>query len=80
MNFAREKNLIHPTQIGFIPGNRTADHILTLKTLHDKYVKQSENGKIYACFVDFKKAFDSVWHQGLYSKLLENKIGGHFYD
>jgi hypothetical protein len=80
MNFAREKNLIHPTQIGFIPGNRTADHILTLKTLHDKYVKQSENGKIYACFVDFKKAFDSVWHQGLYSKLLENKMGGHFYD
>jgi hypothetical protein len=52
-----------------------ADHILTLKTLHDKYVKQSENGKIYACFVDIKKVFDSVWHQGLYSKLLENKIG-----
>jgi hypothetical protein len=60
MNFARENNLIHPTQIGFIPGNRTADHILTVKTLHDKYVKQSENGKIYACFVDFKKAFDSI--------------------
>jgi hypothetical protein len=55
MNFAREKNLIHPTQIGFIPRNRTADLILTLKTLHEKYVKQSENGKIYACFVDLKK-------------------------
>ena len=36
--------------------------------------------KIYACFVDFKKAFDSVWHQGLYYKLLQNKIGGRFYD
>lgn len=21
-------------------------------------------GKIYACFVDFRKAFDSVWHKG----------------
>jgi hypothetical protein len=63
-----------------MPGNRTADHILTLSTLHDKYVKQNENGKIYACFVDFKKAFDSVWHQGLYYKLLENQIGGHFFD
>jgi hypothetical protein len=29
--------------------------------------------------VDFKKAFDSVWHEGLFLKLLENKIDGHFY-
>jgi hypothetical protein len=38
------------------------------------------NKKIYACFVDFKKAFDSVWHDGLFYKLLDNKIGGRFYD
>ena len=25
--------------------------------------------KLFACFVDFKKAFDSVWHAGLYKKL-----------
>jgi hypothetical protein len=60
------------------PGNRTADHILTLKTLHDKYTTQN-NEKIYTSFVDFKKAFDSVWHEGLYLKLLENGIGGRFY-
>ena len=63
-----------------MPGNRTADHILTLKTIHDIYVKQHSNEKIYACFVDFKKAFDSIWHDGLFLKLLENKIGGRFYD
>ena len=80
MNYATANQLIHPTQIGFIPGNRTADHPFTLKTLHDKHVKQNNGGKIYACFVDFKKAFDSVWHQGLYYKLLQNKIGGRFYD
>ena len=80
MNFVNEKQLIHPTQIGFMPGNRTADHILTLKTLHDKYVKQSEKEKIYACFVDFRKAFDSVWQQGLFYQLIKNNIGGHFYD
>jgi hypothetical protein len=71
MNFINEKKLIHQSQIGFIPGNRTADHSLTLRTLHDKFVKQNENEKIYACF---------VWHQGLFYQLLENKIGGHFYD
>ena len=26
------------------------------------------------CFVDFQKAFDSVWHNGLSYKVLENKI------
>ena len=80
MTYVNENEIIHPCQIGFITGNRTADHVLTLKTLHDKYVKQHNNGKIYACLVDFKKAFDSVWHDGLFSKLLENKIGGRFYD
>ena len=80
ISFVKTKNLIHPSQIGFMPGNRTADHIFTLKTLHDKYVCQNNNEKIYACFVDFKKAFDSVWHEGLFLKLLQNKIGGQFYD
>ena len=79
MNFANEKKLVHPTQIGFMPGNRTADHVLALKTLHDNYIKKSENEKIYACFVDFRKAFDSVWHQALFYRLIKNNIGGHFY-
>ena len=80
MSYTEQEKIIHHSQIGFMPGNRTADHILTLKTIHDKYVKQHSNEKIYACFVDFKKAFDSIWHDGLFLKLLENKIGGRFYD
>ena len=80
INFANEKKLIHRTQIVFMPGMRTADHILTLKSLHDKYIKQSNNKKIYACFVDFRKALDSVWPQGLFYQLIKNNIGGHFYD
>ncbi len=56
MKFSKEKELFHPSQIGFIPGNRTADHIPTLKTLHNKYTTQN-NEKKYTCFVDFKKAF-----------------------
>ena len=46
-------------------------------TLIDKYMPRKE--KIYACFVDFKKAFDSVWHEGLQYKLLEIGIGSCFY-
>ena len=38
------------------------------------------NGKIYTCFVDFKKAFDSVWRQALLYKILKLGIGGNFYN
>jgi hypothetical protein len=78
-DFTQENDLVHHSQIGFQSGHRTADHVFTLKTLIDKHVTQNKNNKIYACFADFKKAFDSVWHEGLYSKLLKYKIVGNFY-
>ena len=31
------------------------------------------------CFVNFQKAFYSVWYNGLLYKLIDNKIGGKFY-
>ena len=66
-------NILHKSQIGFLPNNRTADHVLTLRTLIDKYVN-CHHEKVYACFVDFRKAFDSVWHDGLLYKLLQNNV------
>ena len=47
-------NTLHKPQIGFLPNNRTADNVFTLRALIDKYV-HNHKGKIYACFVDFKK-------------------------
>ena len=35
-----------------------ADLLITVKTLIDKYL--SQNKKLYLCFVDFKKAYDTV--------------------
>ena len=51
LNYTTENDIIHP-QIGFFPGNRTADHIFTLRTLHEKYVLNSNRGKLYLCSVD----------------------------
>ena len=34
----------------------------------DKYL--SENKKLYFCFVDFMKAYDSIWHEALFEKFL----------
>ena len=78
-HYVKENDLIHQSQIGFQSGHRTADHILTIKTLLDKKMNTNRNDKVYACFIDFKKAFDSVWHQGLLFKLLKNKIDGKLY-
>ena len=68
--FVIEQDILHEAQIVFLPGHRTSDHIFTLRTLIDKYVKQVLRGKLYTCFIDFRKAFDSIWHDGLLYKLL----------
>ena len=64
----------------FLPNNRTADRVFTLRTLIlDKYVYNHKEN-IYARFENFKKAFDSVWHVGLLHKLLQINVGGCFYN
>ncbi len=66
-------------KFGFLLKCRTSDHIFTLQILIDKYVHQNK-GNIFAYFIDFKKAFDSIWHEGLYLKLIDSGIGGKLYD
>ena len=74
-SFCTENGLIHKNQIGFQKNCRTTDHIFTRKTLVKKYVTVGKE-KLYTCFVDFQKAFDSVWHKGLFHKLSNNGISG----
>ena len=68
VNFLKSENTINKSQIGFMRGNRSTDHILTLKSIVNKYVNDSKT-KLYTCFVDFRKAFDSVNQQKLFYKL-----------
>ena len=77
-----KKKIYTPYQIAFRKGRRTSDHIFVMHTMLDKYVKGKESGqnKLYVCFVDLKKAFDSVWRDALLYKLLELEIGGRFLD
>ena len=70
--------LINREQIGFQKNNKTSDHILTLKAVVNKYVVDQKGKKLYTCFVDFQKAFDSVWHDGLFRKLENKGINGNF--
>ena len=74
--FLQNNQTINKAQIGFLKGNRTTDHILTLKAIINKYVHDGK-GKLYACFVDFRKAFDSLSHQKLFLKMRKNGLNGN---
>ena len=37
-----------------------------------------KNNKLFTCFVDFSKAFDSIWRQALIEKLRNIGIHGPF--
>ena len=78
-NFSNNHKILHRYQTGFLAGHRASEHIFSLRTLIDQHVTHSARGKLYTCFVDFKKAFDSIWHQGLLYKLVKYNIGGTFY-
>ena len=63
-------------QIGFRSKHRPTDLILRLKSVINKYVYEKKR-KIYTRFIDFRKAFDSIWHEGLFSELQGNNINGN---
>ena len=60
-------------QAGFRKNHRTTDHIFLLKKIVTTYI--SQNKYLYTCFVDFSKAFGSIWRKGLIEKI--SKIGIH---
>ena len=64
-----EHNIIHNNQIGLRKGYGTSDHVFVLKSLIDLYTKNDK--KVYACFVDFQKAYDTIWRNGLFYKLMK---------
>ncbi len=70
--------IIPVNQIGFKKSSRTSDHVLTLKAIIDKFVNKLPRGNLYSCFVDFKKAFDSISRRALFYKMLKVGIGGNF--
>ena len=72
------ENLFADQQFGFRQNHRTTDSIFVLKTLISKYLNKKKQ-KIFACFVDLRKAFDSLWHNGLLYKLKLNGIGKKYY-
>ena len=77
--FALEHNILSPNQLGFVQMNRTSDPHIILNNIVRKYC-HIKGKKIYGCFVDFSKAFDSVPRDILLRKLLDRGINGKVFE
>ena len=62
---------------GFRSGYSSVDHVFTLQVLTE-LLKQKKK-KLFCLFVDYNKAFDSVWRVGLWLKKLGNGINGKLF-
>ena len=72
--FCEQNFILNEIQAGFRKGYSTADHVFVLKHLMDLF--KSRNKKLFCCFVDYTKAFDSIWREALWHKLISNGIQG----
>ena len=79
LKLVEDNKILSKAQLGFLPGNRTSDALLTLHNLIDYYCKKNKKF-LFGCFVDFSKAFDSIPRNILFKKLLSYNINGKFYD
>ena len=66
---------VHYAQFGLIPGYGTSDAICALYSVIAKTLRKGK--RLYCCFVDYVKVFDSVFHYILWHKLLKCGISGN---
>ena len=78
LNFRETMCPDYPNQLGFRSGAQCSDHILTLNTIIEKYVRLGKK-RLFVCFVDYRKVFDTVCRDALLFKLKEIGIAGNFF-
>ena len=61
------EHIIAEEQAGFRAGRSTTEQIFNLRILCEKYLQHQQN--LYHVFIDFKKAFDKVWHAALWATM-----------
>ena len=69
------EEIIAEEQAGFRAGRSTTEQILNLRTLYEKYLQHQLN--LYHVFIDFKKAFDRVWHAALWETMRKYNISAN---
>ena len=67
------EEIIAEEQAGFRRGRSTTEQIFNLRVLCEKYSQHQQH--IYHMFIDFKKAFDKVWHDALWATMKRYNMG-----
>ena len=73
-NYLESMDVLSEVQGGFRTSHRCEDHIFTLKSVAACRLK--ENKTTHIAFLDFRKAFDSVWRNGLLKSVWLSGIRG----
>ena len=76
-NFSDETDLVTKSQAGFRAGYSTQDNIFILYSLITLYLSMKK--KLFCCFINFKKAFDTIWRARLWQTLINSNIHGEMF-
>jgi len=78
MSFLKRNKILYDLQFGFRTGHSTS---LALIDIHDRIQDALDSGKcVLGLYIDLKKAFDTVNHSILMTKLEHYGIRGHVHD
>ena len=75
--WAENNNVLTDYQFGFRQHRSTIDCVFILQSLLYK-VLYKEKRKLYCAFIDFRKAFDLVYRNGIWYKLLQDNVSTKF--
>ena len=64
---SKAEELLSEEQAGFRAGRSTVEQIFNCRVLIEKHLQHQKD--LFHNFIDFKKAFDRVWHDGLWQVL-----------
>ena len=69
------EKIIAKEQAGFRAGRNTTEQIFNKRILCEKYLQHQQD--LYHVFIDFKKAFDRVWHAALWANMKKYNISAN---
>ena len=69
------EKIIAEEQAGFRAGRSTTEQIFNLRVLCEKYLQHQQD--LYHVFIDFKKAFNRVWHAALWATMKKYNISAN---
>ena len=76
VTFLTETQTLKENQGAFMPGTSTTKQIFNLYCLIEQMKLQKKN--LFCAFIDLSNAYDKVWRNGMFSKLIDNGIDGNF--